>query len=405
MKEAKGSANVVPPEVRAAMESAGVTLFTDPETGSTSFGLNGFFLARVDVDPPSLVWGNANFGRFFRELFEYQEWVADFDRTGGRPSLPRKFLPDSNTAEAAEVSVRMTGNSFFGRTSIYVHPALGEFARLPPNFRPISFSSPKVFMPLRLLVELDAMFTPVPWGDSGDRILMSPYNDKLYQTRLRHLNEVGQGAGFRILAITMRRAGPKHGFGKTEGDIGPKAVEVPIDQAEGAEDYSETWSTAVRSVVRAFGVDSDIVRVVLDLQQYGPSWAREIVDTTDLTQDLAGDDGALGAYITAHTRSFYGELLRLCGEWEREVGYVDNRLRLLIRMRGARAAVSRLLAQTRVSTVFARLEAAGKLDLTVEYLILRPEWAPLFTFQERDSARARLLDHGIDEDLIPTFYT
>jgi hypothetical protein len=409
MTEAKGSANVVPPEVRAAMESAGATLTTDPGTGSTSFRLNGFFLARVEVDPLSVVWGNASFGKFFRELFEYQEWLEEFDKASNdaRKLLISRgtFGPNTNTTEAAGVTVRKTGNSFFGRTTTYTHPALGEFARLPANFRPISFSSPKVFTPLRLLVELDTMFTPVPWGDSGDRILMSPYQNTLYKTRLRYLNELGQGAGFHILTITTRRAGPEHGFGKTKGDVGPKAVEVPIDQAEGAQDYSETWSTAIRSVVRAFGVDSDIVRVVLDLQQYSPSWAREIVDTTDLTQDLAGDDGALDAYITAHTRSFYRELTRLRQEWEREAGYVDNRLRVLMNGRGARAAVSRLLAQTRVSTEFARLEAAGRLELTVEYLILQPEWAPLFTFAERDLARARLWDHGIDKDLVPPFYT
>jgi hypothetical protein len=391
------------------MESAGVMLTTDPETGSMGFGLHGFALARVEFDPPSFVWGNASFGKFFRELFEYQEWLEEFDKAS---NPARKLLisrgtygPDSNTTEAAGVSVRLTGNSLFGRTTIFTHPALGEFARLPASFRPISFSSPEVFIPLRLLVELDAILTPVPWGNSGDRILMSPYQQKLCETRLRHLNEVGRNAGFHISVITTRRAGPEHGFEKAAGDIGPKAVEVPVDQGEGAEDYSETWCTAVRSVVRSFGIDSDIVRVVLDIEQYGPGWAREIIDTTCLTQDLAGDDGSLDAYITAHTRSFFGELLRLCDAWEREAEYVDSRWRQLVKKDGARDAVRQLLAKTRVSTAFARLEAAGKLELTVECLILQPEWRPLFTFEERDLARARLLDHGIDEDLIPTFYT
>ena len=45
-------------------------------------------------------------------------------------------------------------------------------------------------------------------------------------------------------------------------------------------------------------------------------------------------------------------------------------------------------------TRFRRLAEARKLDLTMEYQVLMPEFAPLFTDAERNTARARLLDHG-----------
>jgi hypothetical protein len=344
-----------------------------------------------------VVWGNASFGKFLRELFEYQEWVEEFDKTRGRPSLPRRFLPDSNTAEAAGVSVRKTGNSFFGRTTIYMHPALGEFARLPADFRPMTFSSPKVFMPLRLLVNLDELFTPVAHGSGSSLVYLTPYQTNQYLARLEELKRQGREAGFLIRTFGIKRS----------DDRGGKAVEFTAelttdDPARGP----EAWSTAVRLVVGAFGTDSDIVRVVFDFNDgYGLLQAREIIDTTELTQELAGDDGALDAYLTAHTRRFFGELLQLCDAWEREIEYVDSRWRRLVKEKGATEAVRQLLAKPRVSTAFARLEASGKLELTVEYLILRPEWAPLFTFLERDLAQARLFEHGLPKDEIPVFYT
>ena len=47
---------MVPADVRAALESAGAHLSADSETGAVSIGLNGFALARVDVSPPSVTW-------------------------------------------------------------------------------------------------------------------------------------------------------------------------------------------------------------------------------------------------------------------------------------------------------------------------------------------------------------
>ena len=46
---------------------------------------------------------------------------------------------------------------------------------------------------------------------------------------------------------------------------------------------------------------------------------------------------------------------------------------------------------------FTTLWELGKLDLSVEFVVLQPRWAPLFTDDERATARRRLLDAKASE--------
>jgi hypothetical protein len=54
----------------------------------------------------------------------------------------------------------------------------------------------------------------------------------------------------------------------------------------------------------------------------------------------------------------------------------------------------KLLHAPAVSDGFANLWERGRLDLTVEALVLRPEFSPLFTDEELTRARARLEQFG-----------
>jgi len=65
-------------------------------------------------------------------------------------------------------------------------------------------------------------------------------------------------------------------------------------------------------------------------------------------------------------------------------------------------AAKHLLAKSGVSEGFRRLAAAPKLDVTLEYQVLRPEFRSLFTQEELDVARQRLLDHGLRETDLPS---
>jgi hypothetical protein len=75
-------------------------------------------------------------------------------------------------------------------------------------------------------------------------------------------------------------------------------------------------------------------------------------------------------------------------------GYWPNYFLRMVRNEGGVATAKKLLADSQVSAGFRRLVKARRLDLSVEYHVLRPRFAPLFTQQERAKARERLELYG-----------
>jgi hypothetical protein len=69
---------------------------------------------------------------------------------------------------------------------------------------------------------------------------------------------------------------------------------------------------------------------------------------------------------------------------------------------GGLGTAQRLLSAGQISYGFASLWEAGRLDLTVEYLVLEPQWHALLTAQELDVARERLLAHGMPQSQLPS---
>jgi hypothetical protein len=61
---------------------------------------------------------------------------------------------------------------------------------------------------------------------------------------------------------------------------------------------------------------------------------------------------------------------------------------------GGLGTAHRLLASSEVSTGFTALFERGRLDLTVEALVVKPEFAGLFTEDEVEAARDRLRQLG-----------
>ena len=78
-----------------------------------------------------------------------------------------------------------------------------------------------------------------------------------------------------------------------------------------------------------------------------------------------------------------------------------TRFRQLVASRGGVGAASHLLGQSGTSSGFARLAEAGKLDLTVEFLVLRREFGGLFSAGERGIAGRRLVEHGMPRSSLP----
>ena len=98
---------------------------------------------------------------------------------------------------------------------------------------------------------------------------------------------------------------------------------------------------------------------------------------------------------------FDAAMLEVYAAAMREVGYPARRFLAMVRGRGGLEAARTLLAKPGVSEGFRRLAEERKFELTMEYQVITPEFAPLFTDGERHTARSRLLEHGCPEDRLP----
>lgn len=82
--------------------------------------------------------------------------------------------------------------------------------------------------------------------------------------------------------------------------------------------------------------------------------------------------------------------------WRSEVRYTWRRYKPMVRVYGAVGTVKRQVVKPGVSPGFRKLHEAGRLDLTMEALVLQPDFAPLFIEVEQTAARQRLRDHSME---------
>jgi hypothetical protein len=74
----------------------------------------------------------------------------------------------------------------------------------------------------------------------------------------------------------------------------------------------------------------------------------------------------------------------------KECRYDEKVFLKMIAESGARNAAKSLLAAHHVQSGLRGLRRLGRLDLTVEHLVIQPRWSDLFTNYEREAARERL---------------
>jgi hypothetical protein len=77
-------------------------------------------------------------------------------------------------------------------------------------------------------------------------------------------------------------------------------------------------------------------------------------------------------------------MFEICERAGREVGYWATRYLQMLRARGGLETARRLLKAQATSAGYEALRSAGRLDLTVEAYVLRPEFQTLFTIAELD---------------------
>jgi len=100
--------------------------------------------------------------------------------------------------------------------------------------------------------------------------------------------------------------------------------------------------------------------------------------------------------IDEHERiaRFEAVFLAAAAAWKVEAAYVWRRLKPMVARYSAVGVAKRQVMKAGISPGFRRLQEAGRLDLSIEALVLRPEHSALFSREERDAARRRLAAHG-----------
>jgi hypothetical protein len=93
-------------------------------------------------------------------------------------------------------------------------------------------------------------------------------------------------------------------------------------------------------------------------------------------------------------RAFNRAMGETYGSAKRETGYNATDFLKMLAENGGVATAKQLLHASHVSDGFTALWERRRLDLAVEAVILRAEFAPLFTDEERDIAEQRLAEYG-----------
>ncbi|MGW8439313.1 hypothetical protein ACWGKS_29595, partial [Nocardiopsis sp. NPDC055879] len=108
-------------------------------------------------------------------------------------------------------------------------------------------------------------------------------------------------------------------------------------------------------------------------EPFGESSTKMPMATSWLDEGWTEEDSA------PETTDFGKEMLGLYERSKNEAGYTPSALLSMVSDLGPLGTARKLLAAPAVSDGFANLWDKGRLDLTVEALVLQPRFAPLFT--------------------------
>ena len=93
-------------------------------------------------------------------------------------------------------------------------------------------------------------------------------------------------------------------------------------------------------------------------------------------------------------RQFHRAMVQVHEAAKRETGYNATRFLQMVAEQGGLATAKQLLHAPHVSDGFTALWERGRLDLAVEAVVQRNEFAALFDDDERELARDRLAQYG-----------
>ena len=130
-------------------------------------------------------------------------------------------------------------------------------------------------------------------------------------------------------------------------------------------------------------------------------------ENADATSDIRGSETDVGAPSSiappAPTSNdlegkFHQAMVRVYERARDEANYNARYFIQMVSESGGLGAARRLLASSAPAQGFTSLWEAGRLDLSVEATVLRPEYLSLFSYQELRVARRRLGEYGFEPD-------
>lgn len=98
--------------------------------------------------------------------------------------------------------------------------------------------------------------------------------------------------------------------------------------------------------------------------------------------------------ITNLEKRFSTEMKNIYVKADRECGYRATRFLQVLAERGGVGAAKSLINKPGGTEGFTTLWELGRLDLSVEALVIRDEFKSLFTDEEREMCKNRLKDYG-----------
>lgn len=98
--------------------------------------------------------------------------------------------------------------------------------------------------------------------------------------------------------------------------------------------------------------------------------------------------------MTALEKRFEQDMIDIYTTAKKECGYNASRFLQMLGAKGGLAAAKQLISKPSGTDGFATLWEHGRLDLSVEAHVLKPEYAELFTEDERRICRERLKQFG-----------
>jgi hypothetical protein len=97
-------------------------------------------------------------------------------------------------------------------------------------------------------------------------------------------------------------------------------------------------------------------------------------------------------------RKFNLAMKDIYNDAKRECGYVATRFLQMLAEKGGVSTAKNLITKEGGTEGFAKLWECGRLDLSIEALILRKEYQELFTEEEKRLCKDRLLKFGYKVD-------